>query len=62
LARIIVEEARNQGVRITKEEIAVALCELILRDQEEVKDSQKVSERRPVLDLALAIGRYSIGG
>ena len=62
LARIIVEEARNQGVRITKEEIAVALCELILRELEEVKDSQKVSERRRVLDLALAIGRYSIGG
>jgi hypothetical protein len=62
LARIIVDEAHRQGVTVKKAEIGVALCELILREREEFKDSQKVSERRPVLGLALAIGRYSMSG
>jgi hypothetical protein len=59
LARIIVEQARQQDVTVTKKEIAVALRELIMRELEEVKDEEVVSERRPVLGLALAIGRYS---
>jgi hypothetical protein len=62
LARIIVDEARAQGVTVTKKEIAAALCDLILRELDEVKDAMKVSERRPVLGLALAIGRYSMNG
>lgn len=58
-ARIIVDQARQQGITVTKEEIAVALRELILRELNDVNDEKKVSERRPVLGLALAIGRYS---
>jgi hypothetical protein len=58
-ARIIVEQARQQGITVTKEELAVALRELILRELNDVKDEKKVSVRRPVLGLALAIGRYS---
>jgi hypothetical protein len=59
LARIIVEQARQQDVTVTKKEMAVALLELIMRELEEVKDENVVSERRPVFGLALAIGRYS---
>lgn len=58
LARIIVEQAREQDVTVTKKELAVALRELIMRELEEAKDEKVVSERRPVLGLALAIGRY----
>lgn len=58
-ARIIVGEARQQGITVTKDEIAVALRELILAELEEVKDEKKVADRRPVLGLALSIGRYS---
>jgi hypothetical protein len=46
-------------VTVTKEEIAIALRDLILRELEGIKDEKKVSERRPVLGLALAIARYS---
>lgn len=60
LARIIIDEARRQGVTVSKQEIAIALRELILREFNEVKDEKKVSTRRPVLGLALAIGRYSM--
>ena len=59
LARIIVEEARKQDVTITKVEIAIGLRKLILGELEEEKDEQNVSKRRPVLGLALGIGRYS---
>jgi hypothetical protein len=58
-ARIIVDHARQQGIIVTKEEIAVALRALILRELNDVKDEKKVSVRRPVLGLTLAIGRYS---
>lgn len=58
-ARIIVEQARQQGVTVTKQEIAIALRELIHRELNDVKDEKKVSERRPAIGLALAIGRYS---
>ena len=58
-ARIIVDHARQQGITVTKEEIAVALRELVLRELNEVQDERKVSGRRPVLGLALAIGRYA---
>jgi hypothetical protein len=58
-ARIIVELARQQDVTVTKEEIAVALRGFIVRELEEAKDEKVVSERRPVLGLALAIARYS---
>jgi len=59
VGRIIVEQARQQGVTVTKQEIAVALRELIYRELDQLKDERKVCERRPVLGLALAIGRYS---
>jgi hypothetical protein len=59
LARIICEQARQQDVTITKDELAVALRELILKELEQVKDEKQVSEHRPALGLALAIGRYS---
>ena len=59
LARLIVEQARQQKITVTKEEIAIALRDLILRELNEVKDEKKVSARRPVLGLAVAIGRYS---
>jgi hypothetical protein len=58
-ARIIVDQARQQGITITKEEIAVALRELVVRELNDVKDEKKVSGRRPVVGLALAIGRYA---
>lgn len=58
-ARIIVEQARQQDITVTKEEIAIALRELILDELNDVKDEKTVSERRPVLGLALGIGRYS---
>lgn len=58
-ARIIVDQARQQGITVTKEEIAVALRELVLRELNDLKDEKEVSGRRPVLGLALAIGRYS---
>jgi hypothetical protein len=58
-ARMIVDQARQQGITVTKEEIAVALRELILHELNDVKDEKKVTGRRPVLGLALAIGRYS---
>jgi hypothetical protein len=58
-ARMIVDQARQQGITVTKEEIAVALGELVLRELNDIKDEKKVSGRRPVLGLALAIGRYA---
>ena len=61
LARIIIEQARQQDVTVTKEEIAGKLRDLILRQLEEAKDEEAISERRSALGLALAIGRYSAG-
>jgi hypothetical protein len=61
LARIIVEEARQQGITVTKDEIAKELRKLILRELSDIKDEKQVAELRPVLGLALAIGRYSAG-
>jgi hypothetical protein len=62
LARIIVDEARQQEITVTKDEIACALLELILQELGDVKDEEEVAKRRPVLGVALAIGRYSASG
>jgi hypothetical protein len=62
LARIIVEDAHDQGVTVTKEEIGIALRERILEELREAGDEKPVVERRPVLGLALAIARYSASG
>jgi len=60
LARIVVDDARQQGVKITKSDIAVALRERILAELEDTVDEKPVVEGRPVLGLALGIGRYSM--
>lgn len=60
LARIICDDARQQGISISKSEIAIALRDRILAELREAEDERPVVERRPVLGLALAIGRYSM--
>jgi hypothetical protein len=60
LARIICDDARQQGISISKVEIAVALRERIVAELKEAADEKPVIERRPVLGMALGIGRYSM--
>lgn len=60
LASRIVEYAEQRRVAISKEEIADELATLILAELEAAEDETPVVERRPVLGLALALGRFTI--
>lgn len=57
---IVVDGARQQGFKITKSDFAIRLPELILAEMSEVKSEPQIVERRPVVGLALGIGRYSM--